>query len=116
LSRSLSSYRSIVDYLSIASHINRSFGASLAFLQDYDVYLAKRAVPRILGDFVARKKPITVEILLKLFRLFDFNNHLYLCMRALFLVAFFSFLRISNLVPYKLSDIGDPQACFFDAI
>ena len=32
-------------------------------------------------------------------------------MRALFLVAFFSFLRISNLVPYKLSDIVDPQAC-----
>ena len=33
-------------------------------------------------------------------------------MRAFFLVAFFSFLRISNLVPYKLSDIGDPQASF----
>ena len=28
------------------------------------------------------------------------------------LVAFFSFLHISNLVPYKLSEIGDPQACF----
>jgi len=112
LSRSLSSYHSVINYLSITSHINCSFGASLAFLQDYDVYLAKRAVRRILGDFVPRKEPITVEILFKLFRLFDLDNHLHLCMRALFLVALFSFLRISNLVPYKLSDIGNPQACF----
>ena len=33
-------------------------------------------------------------------------------MRALFLVAFFSFLRISNLVPYKLSEIDHPRACY----
>ncbi|CAH3025598.1 unnamed protein product [Porites evermanni] len=64
-----------------------------------------------MGDYVARKEPITVEILLKLFSQFDFNNHLHVCMRALFLVAFFSFLRISNLVPHKLSDIVNPQAC-----
>lgn len=111
LSRSLSSYRSVVNYLGISTHINRSFGTSLAFLQDYDVYLTKRAVRRIMGDYIARKEPITVEILLQLFSKFDFNNHLHVCMRALFLVAFFSFLRISNLVPHKLSDIANPQAC-----
>lgn len=111
LSRSLSSYRSVVNYLGIITHINRSFGTSLAFLQDYDVYLAQRAVRRLLGDCVARKEPITIEILLRLFSNFDFHNHLHVCMRALFLVAFFSFLRISNLVPYQLSDIADPQAC-----
>ena len=108
---SLSSYRSVVNYLGIITHINRSFGTSLAFLEDYDVYLAKRAVRRILGDCVTRKEPITIEILLRLFSQFDFSKHLHVCMRALFLVAFFSFLRISNLVPYKLSDIVDPQAC-----
>ena len=101
----------MVSYLVITSQINRSFGTSLAFLEDYNVYLAKRAVRRILGDCVARKEPITIEILFKLFSQFDFNNHLHVCMRALFLVAFFSFLRISNLVPYKLSEIADPQAC-----
>ena len=111
LSRSLSSYRSVINYLGIITHINRSFGTSLAFLQDYDVYLAKWAVRWILGDCVARKEPITIEILFKMFSQFDFNNHLHVCMQALFLVAFFLFLRISNLVPYKLSDIADPQAC-----
>lgn len=64
-----------------------------------------------MGDCVARKEPITNEILLKLFSHFDFHNHLHVCMRALFLVVFFSFLWISNLVPYKLSDVADPQAC-----
>ena len=111
LSRSLSSYRSVINYLGIITHINRSFGASLAFLQDY-VYLAKRAIRRILGDCIARKEPITINILFKLFNHFDYNNPLHVCMRALFLVAFSSFLRISNLVPYKLSEIGDPRACY----
>ena len=110
-SPSLSLYRSVVNYLGIITHINGSFGASLAFLQDYDVYLAKRALCRIMGDCVAQKEPITIEILLTLFSQFDFNNHLHVCMCALFLVAFFLFLRISNLVPHKLSDIADPQAC-----
>ena len=112
LSRSLSSYRSVINYLGIITHINRSFGASLAFLQDYDVYLAKRAIGRILGDCIARKEPITINILFKLFNHFDYDNPLHVCMRALFSVAFFSFLRISNLVPYKLSEIGDPRACY----
>ena len=89
LSRSLSSYRSVVNYLGIIKHINRSFGTSLAFLQDYDVFLAKLAVRRILGDCVARKEPITIEILLKLFSHFDFHNHLHVCIQALFLVPFF---------------------------
>ena len=110
LTRSLSSYRSVVNYLGIITHINCSFGTSLTFLEDY-VYLAKRSVRRILGDCLTRKEPITIEILLRLFSQFDFSKHLHVCMRALFLVAFFSFLRISNLVPYELSDIVDPQAC-----
>ena len=106
-------YPSVVNYLGIITHINRSFATSLAFLQDYDVYLAKRLVRRILGDclIVARKELITIEILLKLFSHFDFHNHLHVCTRALFLVAFFSFLQISNLVPCKLSEVADLQAC-----
>ena len=36
-------------------------------------------------------------------------------MRALFFIAFFLFLRISNLVPHKLSDLADPQACHVTA-
>lgn len=66
---------------------------------------------QILADCIARKKPITTEILLQLFRLFSFDNHLHVCMPALFLVAFFLVSRISNLVPYELSDLSDLQPC-----
>ena len=44
--------------------------------------------------------------------MFTLPSERFVCMRALFLVAFFSFLRISSLVPYKLSEIGDPRACY----
>ena len=44
--------------------------------------------------------------------LLDLSNPLHICMRALFLVAFFSFLRISNLVPYTLADVRDPKGCY----
>jgi len=100
----------VINYLGIITHINRSFGASL--LQDYDVYLAKRAIHRILCDCIAWKDLITINILFKLFHHFNYDNPLHVCMRTLFLVAFFSFLRISNLVPYKSSEIGDPRACY----
>ena len=67
---------------------------------------------RLLDDYVARKEPITIDILLRVFSLFEFSNPLHICMRALFLVAFFSFLRISNLVPYTLADDRDPKGCY----
>ena len=110
LSRSLKSYSSVLNYLSIIRHINQSVGISYNFLHDYDVAITKQAVRRFLGDYTARKLPITIDLLLRMLQLFDPHNALHVCMRALFLVAFFSFLRISNLVPRTLSDIGSPQA------
>ena len=111
LANSLSSYRSVVNYLNISVHVNRSLGSDLTFLRDYDVDLSKRAVRRLLGDCVARKEPITIDILLRVFSLFNSHSSLHVCMRALFLVALFSFLRISNLVPYTRAAIRDPSAC-----
>ena len=70
-------------------HINRSFGTtSLAFLEDYNVYLAKRAVRRILGDCVARKEPVTIEILFKLFSQYSISTIICMFVCALY---FFSF-------------------------
>ena len=74
LAHSLSSYRSVVNYLNILVHVNRSIGSDLAFLRDYDVYLSKRAVRRLLGDYVARKEPITIDILLRVFSLFNLRS------------------------------------------
>ena len=99
LSRSLKSYSSVLNYLSIIRHINQSVGISYNFLHDYDVAITKQAVRRFLGDYTARKLPITIDLLLRMLQLFDPHNALHVCMCVLFLVVFFCFLRISNLVP-----------------
>ena len=66
----------------------------------------------IMGDSVRVTHPVTVDILLNIFQHFDFSNQLHICMHALFLVAFFSFLRISNLVPYASADCHADNAYF----
>lgn len=80
-SRSLSSYPSVLlKHLGIIKNINRSLGVSLAFPQDYEVYLAKQAVRRILGDRVTQREPITIEILYSLARFhacFIFSSFLF---------------------------------------
>ena len=112
LSKSLSCYRSLVNYVNILKHINKSLGADFSFMHNYDAFLTQRALRRIMGDCVRVTHPVTVDILLNIFQHFDFSNQLHICMHALFLVAFFSFLRISNLVPYASADCHADNAYF----
>ena len=81
-------------------------------MHDYDAFLTQRALRRIMGDSVRVTHPVTVDILLNIFQHFDLSNQFHICMHALFLVAFFSFLRISNLVPYALADCHSDNAYF----
>ena len=62
------------------------------------IELLLRGVKRYLGTAVQRKAPITPRLLLRIVHLFDFDKPLHVAMWALFLVAFYSFLRKSNLV------------------
>ena len=65
-----------------------------------------------MGDRVYHTFPIIIDILLRIFQSFQPRNVFHACMRAAFLVAFFSFLRISNLVPYTLTKVHS-SASFF---
>ena len=65
-----------------------------------------------MSDSVCITHPVTIDMLLNCFQFFDWANSLHVCMHAAFLVAFFLFLRISNLVPYKSSDLGSNEAYF----
>jgi len=112
LSRSLSSYRSLINYINILKHINRALGADAKFMEDYDCYTIQRGIRRVLGDKVQHTLPITTDILISVCRSLDSSNILHVCMRAVFLVAFFSFLRISNLVPYRKADVCLPDQLF----
>ena len=77
--------------------------------------LALRGSKRLLGAAPFRKLPITPKLLLSMARLFNLGNPLHAAMWALFLVAFFSFLRKSNLVVDSPSATSDklPRRCDF---
>lgn len=89
LSKLLSCYRSLINYINILRHINRSLGADFSFMHDYDAFLTQRALHRVMGDSVHFTHPVTVDILLNVFHHFDWSSQLHICMHAAFLVAFF---------------------------
>ena len=112
LSKSLSCYRSLVNYVNILKHINKLLGADCSFMHDYDAFLTQWVLCRIMDDSVRVTHLVTVDILLNVFQHFDWSNQLHICMHALFLVAFFSFLWISNLVSYTLAYCHSDNAYF----
>ena len=73
---------------------------------DYRYKLLLRGVKRYLGTAVQRKAPITPRLLLRIVHLFDFDKPLHVAMWALFLVAFYSFLRKSNLVVDRAAQVS----------
>ena len=65
-----------------------------------------------MGDSVRITHPVTVDIFFNVFQHLHWSNQLHICMHAFFLVAIFSFLRISNLVPYALDDCHSNSVYF----
>ena len=88
----------ILNHLSSIKHMHKFLGHDLTWDSDYRYKLLLRGVKRYLGTAVQRKAPITPRLLLRIVHLFDFDKPLHVAMWALFLVAFYSFLRKSNLV------------------
>ena len=74
------------------------------------VNFLKQASKRVLAKSPARKLPITVDIFLAIFKCLDFRLPLHVSMWAVFLVAFFSLLRKSNLVPTTLAEVASNSA------
>ena len=68
-------------------------------MHNYDVFLTKCGLCHVMGDSVCGTHSVTVDILLNVFRHFNLSCLLHVCMHAAFLVALFSFLHMSNLVP-----------------
>ena len=72
------------------------------FMQTYPwgpVQLMKRASRRVLGDNPNRKSPITINMLIGIYHLLDLSRPFHAAVWALLLVAFFSLLGKSNLLP-----------------
>ena len=91
-------YGTSLNHLTSLKHMYKLLGHELTWDCDYRYKLLLRGAKRHLGTPVKREAPITSHLLLKIAPLFDRENPLQAAMWALFLVAFYSFLRKSNLV------------------
>ena len=89
--------------MSCLKQVNLYLGVDVTFFASPQLNFLKQAAKRVLAKPIARKLPVTVDILLAIFKLLDFCHPLHVCMWAIFLVAFFSLLRKSNLVPTTLA-------------
>ena len=92
-------YGTIINHLSSLKHFNQLLGFGKVWDSHYRFQLVLRGAKRYLGVAPTRKHPITPELLLQVYPLFTLDTPLHAAMWALFLVAFFTFLRKSNLVP-----------------
>ena len=68
-------------------------------MSNYEVQLMKRASRRLLGDNPNRKSPVTINMLIGIHRFLGLSLPFRAAVWALLLVAFFSLLRKSNLLP-----------------
>ena len=92
-------YGTIINHLSSLKHFNQLLGFGKVWDSYYRFQLVLRGAKRYLGVAPTRKHPSTPELLLQVYPLFTLDTPLHAAMWALFLVAFFTFLRKSNLVP-----------------
>jgi hypothetical protein len=100
------SFGTVQNHISSLKHFNQFFGFDPGWDQTYSFKLTLRGCKRFLGLSPARKQPITPRMLCRMALLFDKDRPLHAAMLALFLVAFFSFLRKSNLVPDSIQVIS----------
>ena len=92
------SYGTVQNHISTIKHYHCLFGFQPGWENLYSFQLALHGCKRFLGAAPARKLAITPILLLRMVSMLDASQPLQAAMRALFLVAFFSFLRKSNLV------------------
>ena len=96
-------YATIINHISSLKHVNQLLGFGKVRYSHYRFHLVLRGVKHYLGVSPNRKHPITPELLLQMYSQFTLAIPLHVAMWALLLVAFFTFLRKSNLVP----DVAD---------
>ena len=99
LTLSVRTYATIINHIGSLKHVNQLLGFGKVWDTHYRFQLVLRGVKRYLGVSPNCRHPITPELLLQVYSQFTLAIPLHTAMWALFLVAFFTSLRKSNLVP-----------------
>lgn len=90
-------YSSIRQYLNVVRIIHEETGYANPLQQNWGVNSLFKGIKRSLGNQCTPKLPITVDILRRIFHVVDFTMPVELCFWCACCIAFFSFLRKSNL-------------------
>ena len=98
LTQRTSSYQYILGHLNAVRLLHLYHGLSTDSFTCFEVSLTKKGLKRVLGTASRQKHPLTPSILLDIYHVLDMHCPSHAMIWALFLVAFFSFLRKSNLV------------------
>lgn len=99
LARSLKAWISVLNYLNGVRIYHAAHGYQFPQMRNFSVLLTLRGLRKRLSATPSQKLPITVDILLNIYKKMDYNNITHNVLWCLFLIAFFGFLRKSNLVP-----------------
>ena len=102
-----SSYQTILNKLNGVRLLHAFHGTTCTALDSFEVTLTKKGLKRLLGLASQQKSPITPTILLRFKSHLDVTNASDAATWCLFTVAFFSFLRKSNLTVASLTSF-DP--------
>ncbi len=99
LAKTLNSYTSVKNYVNGVRVLHLCHGADFAWLSNFEVRLVLQSVRRQLSDTPFAKLPIEPCILLRMYPLLNMLCSEDATLWCSFLVAFFAFLRKSNVVP-----------------
>lgn len=111
LSCRTSSFQYILNHLNVIRLFHLYNQQPCSALDSFEVSLTKKGLKRLLGVAPKQKKPITLEMLQGFKYLLDLRQPLHTGLWCLFTVAFFSFLRKSNLT-VESSNSFDPTIHF----
>lgn len=103
LSRTVKSWNSVINYLNGVRFYHLSHGLDFHQNQNFHVQLTLRGIRKRLCAPVSQKLPITIDILNRIYAILDPHNQTHTVLWASFLIAFFGFLRKSNLIPPNTS-------------
>ena len=99
-------FGTIQNHISSLKHFHQVYGFYAGWEQQYFFRLIIKGTKRYLGMHATRKQAITPLMLHRMAFFFDLRIPLHAAMWALFLVAFFSFLRNSNLVVKNMRSVS----------
>ena len=110
LSRTFKSVDSIKNYLSGVKLLHLLLEQDCSAFKSVELKLALKGIARLNPHSPLRAKSMTPQLLLKIYQILDKNDPVDITMFALYLVAFFSLLRKSNLVCDALKNF-DANRC-----